>query len=255
MTNITPEKIINFLQMDNNDFSPNIFNYENIILDRENNQIFSLVFPNNIRNSQWQIIFNRLKQVVLEKIFSFSELDLSPDNEKFLIKKLSHITNIENSNKKIYLEWIKGLLEEEKDKQLNWNKETNRNNKIMLLIKLYYCYIDQIEGKAIIKVRKNILDLIPNTNLVEVHHINSKEDTWWYYDCLPYNLICIDKTNHWYIHSNKIKLYIDFIKKNISYKVVDNDWNESDFIPIKKQPPSDFFEVLNPNYENYPYIK
>jgi hypothetical protein len=52
MTNITPQKILQFLQMEDNDFSPNIFNYENIILDRDNNEIFSLTFPNNILNEE-----------------------------------------------------------------------------------------------------------------------------------------------------------------------------------------------------------
>ena len=252
---ITPEKILQFLKMEENDFSPNIFNYENIILDRENQVVFTLSFPNDIKDSNWRIIFNRLKEVILEKVFIFSELELSVDNEKFLVKKLSTITNIEDSNKKIYLEWIRWLLEEERQNQIDWNKTSERNRKIMLLIKLYFSYIDQIDWKSIIKIRKNILDLIPNTNLVEVHHINSKNNTWWYYDCLPYNLICIDKTNHWYIHSNKIKLYIDFSKKNISYKEIDSDWNESDFKKIKKQPPKEFFDILNPDYENYPNIK
>ena len=79
MTNITPEKILQFLQMENNDFIPNIFNYENIILDRDSQEIFSLSFPSNIRKSNWEINFTKLKEVVLEKIFTFSELNLSDD--------------------------------------------------------------------------------------------------------------------------------------------------------------------------------
>ena len=99
---------------------------------------------------------------------------------------MSIITNIENLHKKISLEWIRWLLEEEKENQVGRNKTEKPNNNMKLLIRLYFSFVDQITWKKIINIKKNSFwELSHSLINIEIHHINNRNDTWGYYDCLP----------------------------------------------------------------------
>lgn len=255
MVGINKKDLLFFLEVDKSWLNESLFEYENIILDSNSKEIFSINFPDNILNKNWKINNTELSKIILKKVCDFSDIKDNWKKENIFLKKLFSITRKFKDNKQIYLNWIISLVSKENEAQENFKKSKYSNNTMKLLIKLFYWFTDQISWKKIIELNKNSFTLNLTLSNAEAHHINSRENIW-YFDCLPYNLICIKTINHNLIHreDKKLDIFIDIEKKKIFYKDYEKN-KETDYIPIKIQPPKEFFNVLNKNIESYPNIK